>query len=65
MKKMKKIKMDLIDKYLGEKKVTLSSIKKEIAELKASQARGKLKPAGKKRLERLEDFLIKKGIFDF
>jgi hypothetical protein len=59
------IKMDLIDKYLGEKKVTLSSIKKEIAELKASQARGKLKPEGKKRLERLEDFLIKKGIFDF
>lgn len=55
--------------YLKEKRnltpQQIEKVKKEIAELKASMNRGKLKREGKKRLEKLEDVLFDMGIFDF
>jgi plasmid maintenance system killer protein len=55
-------------KYIIEQKLNttqVKQVKKEIAELKASMNKGKLKTAGKKRLEKLEDMLFDMGIFDF
>jgi len=51
----------LIEKYIGE---NIDKAKKELAFLKKSEKMKKITDAGKKRKEKLEDYLVSKGIFD-
>lgn len=53
-------------KYITEMSSTqIKKTKEEIKKLKQSKKIGKLTPAGKKQLERLENMLIKAGVFNF
>lgn len=52
-------------KFLNEKVRGIQKIKNEIDTLKKSEKMGKLTPAGKKRLNKLQDILIKADVFDF
>ena len=48
--------------YLKEDKI--KEVKKEIAQLRKFQKRNKLTPLGKKKLEQLEEYLVRQGIFE-
>ena len=49
----------------GKKEVLIAKAKKEIEELRLFKRKGKLTKQGESRLAKLEDALIRMGIWDF
>jgi ribosomal protein L29 len=56
---------NLINKYLNENDQKIAQAKKELAYLRKSEKMGKLTDQGKRKIERIENYLFSKGIFDF
>lgn len=56
--------MDLIEKYISENKSKILKAKKELAFLKKSEKLKKITDLGKRRKEKIEDYLFSQGIFD-
>lgn len=57
----------IIEKYLSPDVIyeNVEKVKKELTFLRKSEKMGKITDAGRKRKEKLEDYLFSKNIFDF